>query len=620
MGISKKVKLISLVSIGVATILSVATSTSGLLLKHNETININNDLNQNATENVSNNQPIVDNVNNNIQKTKPLIPSASNYFNAKLSSVNGPILFWDNKITSADWFGAERWSIDLLQASYSGINFSINPDAHNGWKRTWLNWDLDKKNDILYILSSWGRVGNKNSGPPQQNVIAIDVASGNIKKIYELKNLKLDAFFAVSVLEDGNVLVYAKQGHAVTENILIDTKNHSYKVANGNLDKISVKPSGFDKSKNYLMNLIPIAKNRNLAVTYNLTGKSGTDNDEGANEGTSQVEFILCDDNMNIIPEAQGNWKQPFLVTEAITGTKNSSIWPQRDWYKLIDNRVVTIIYDKLIIINPKNFNNPSLEIHTLDEDKWVESWSFDTNENLFYKIKDATIIKKVVLPKNNEKPSISEYFDLNNASIEKIKKNAKSFNLYNVYGYAGQIMLINTWFSKWVNSEGYPKNDESVDGIKQKEYGLAAAITDNKNSTGNGDTKGLLNTEDAFQKSADFYIEENILKNKLPSEITRNDLSFTEKGFLTKNKTMENGQLKYPPFVKVITNDQNKSLKIEANIDQIPWFVGDNKMPENIPPLKIVKEFQSGVEITNRYWWKKQKKIMILKTLYLQS
>ena len=609
--ISKKAKLISLASIGIAATSVVTTSATGLLMEQKETVNVNNDLsndlNQNVTGNV-NNKPVTDTTNNNIQQTKPLIPSASNYFNAKLSSVNGPILFWDNKITSADWFGAERWNIDLLTANHNGIKFSINPEGHKGWKRTWLNWDLDKKNNILYVLSSWGRVGTggkDNKGVPQQNVIAIDVTTGKIIKIYELKDLGVDAFYALSVLDDGNVLVFAKQGHAISENILINTKDHSHRTSTGNLDKISVRPTGYDSSTNYLMNLIPIGPNRNLAVTYNMTSHSGTDNDDGADKGTSQVEFILCDDNMKTIEQAEKEWSKPVLVTEAIKNTKNSAIWPQRDWYKLIDGRVVTVIYDKLIVINPKNLNNPLLEVHTLDKDKWVESWSFDTNENLFYKNRDETKIKKVTLSKNNA-ISISEYYDLNNDPINEIKINGSSFNLYNVYGYAGQIMLVNTWFSKWINSDEYPdKKENHPDKDKMKFYGLAAAITDNKNSSGNGDTKGLLNTDKAFQKSADFNIEENILKNKLPSEITRNDLSFTEKGFLTKNKTMENGQLKYPPFVKTKMDDSTKELEVEAHIDQIPWFVGDNKMPENIPPLKITKKFKSEVEIKNRYWWK---------------
>ena len=605
MKLIKKFKLVSLISLAVASVSIVAGTTSVLLVKGGENQKINDVNNSDFNQNVSgNNSSIVDTNNSNSDQTiKPLIPSASNYFNAKLSSVNGPILFWNTKITSADWFGAERWSIDLLDVKDdSGVKFNINKDGHDGWKRTWLNWDLDKKNNILYILSSWGKVGGNSTvlGTPQQNVIAINVTTGKIIKVYELKNMEKDAFFAVSVLEDGNVLVYAKQGNAVTENVLINTKDKTYKIGKGNLDKISVKPSEFPSSKNYLMNLIPIGKNRNIAITYNLTGHSGTSDDNGQDQGNSQVEFILCDDNMNFIKDAQGDWKKAIKVTDAITGTKNSKIWPQRDWYKLIDNRVVTVIYDKLIIINPKNENNPELSIFTLTHDKWVESWSFDTNENLFYKNKGETEIRKVTLPKNNENPSISSYYELKNSPQEKIQKNAQSFNLYNVFGYAGQIMLINTYFDDYIKPESYPNDALS------KDYGLAVAVTDNKGSAGHGDIKGLLNTEDAFQKSADFFIDQDILKNKLPSEITRNDLTFTEKGFLTNNKKTENGQLKYPPFVKTKIDDKKKELEVEVYIDQIPWFVGDNKMPDNIPPLKITKKFNSEIDINNRYWWKK--------------
>ena len=607
MKLIKKFKLVSLMSLVVASVSVVAGTTSVLLVKQQKDIqkidDVNNsDFNQNVSDN---NSPIVNVDNNNVQKAKPLIPSGSNYFNAKLSSVNGPILFWNTKITSADWFGAKRWEIDLLNAKDdNGIKFSINPNGHDGWKRTWLNWDLDKKNDVLYVLSSWGRIGDPTTGTPQQNVVAIDVSTGKVIKVYELKDIGLKAFFAVSVLENGDVLVYAQQGNAVTKNIIINTKKQTYEMGQGDLESISKLPenengSDYSSSKNYLMNLIPIGPNRNLAITYNLTGHSSSTEDNGKDKGTSQVEFMLCDDNMKKIPNAQGNWNKPVLVTKAIKNTINSMIWPQRDWYKLIDGRIVTVIYDKLVVINPNNLNNPDLKVFVLDKDQWVDSWSFDTNENLFYKNKDDTKIKKVIIPKNNDSPKISEYLDLINTSNQKIKDNARSFNLYNVFGYAGQIMLINTYFSPYVQPNSYP------DDALSKNYGLAVAVTDNKNSAGYGDTKGLLNTEEAFQKSADFFIDKDILANKLPSEITRNDLSFTEKGFLTKNKTMINGELKYPPFVKTTIDDKNKKLKIEANVDQIPWFVGDNKMPDNIPPLKIVKEFQSDVEITSRYWWK---------------
>ena len=608
---SKKAKIISLASLGIASVTAVGTSTTALINQQNDPNSFDSNLNVNLNQNQNTitNPSIEGNLNNNVQQTKPLISSASNYFNAKLSSVNGPILFWDNKITSADWFGAERWSKNLDTEAFGGKKFNLNPnnDHQNGWRRAWLNWDLDKKNNILYVLSTQDLVNKK----PTQNVLAIDVLTGNILHMYELEGDNSGAFFAVSVLENGNLLVYGQQKHASTRHILIDTKSKKWKINSGDLEKISELPKNegnndYSKSKNYLMNLIPIAPNRNLAMTYNMTSHSNTDNDAGADQGTSQVEFILCDDNMKIVQTADQKWKKPVLATLAIKNTKNSAIWPQRDWYKLIDGRVVTVIYDKLIIIDAKNPNNLEMNVFELDKDGWVESWSFDTNENLFYKVKGDSKIKKVTLPKGSGSPSVSEYYDLKNTSIDKIRDNASSFNLYNVYGYAGQIMLVNTWFWKWVNSDEYPdKKPDHQDKDKMDTFGLAAAVTDHKNSSGSGDIKGLLNTDQAFQKSADFKIEENILKNKLPSEITRNDLSFTEKGFLTNNKKTAGGKLLYPPFTKLENNDQTKKLVIEANVDQIPWFVGDNKMPENIIPLKIKKEFVTGEDISKRFAWK---------------
>ena len=612
MKMTKKIKTISFISLGVASTLVAVSAASVLVVNNSNYSNITVG-DKNLVDNIDLQPAEEVNHSKAPSDTKPLIPSASNYFNAKLSSVNGPILFWDGKITSADWFGAKRWTIDLDTVTFNNKKFNINTDGkgHNGWIRSWLNWDLDKKNNILYVLSTWARVGGR-SNPPQQNVLAIDVTTGKIFHMYELIDIWTDAFFAISVLEDGNVLTYGHQQHASAKHVLINTKNKTWKKGEGNLGSVSKIPDGpeYNGSKNYLMNLFPIAPNRNFAVTYNLTNKSSTQGDAGSQgPETSRVEFILCDDNMNIVKTADPKWQVPIIATPAIKNTQNSAIWPQRDWYKLIDGRTITVIYDKLIVIDARNNNNPIVNSYVLDKDEWVESWSFDTNENLFYKVKNDSKIKKVTLPKGNNNPSISEYFDLKNASIKEIQDNANSFNLYNVYGYAGQIMLVNTWFWSWVNSNQYPdKDNSSPDKDKIDTFGLAAAITDNKSSSGNGDTKGLLNTEKAFQKSADFDIGENILDNKLPSEITRNDLTFTEKGFLTNNKKTENGQLKYPPFVKTKIDDKNKELEVEAHIDQIPWFVGDNKMPENIPPLKIKKSFKTKTELSTRYWWKEAK------------
>ena len=97
MKLIKKFRLVSLISLAVASVSIVAGTTSVLLVKGGEVSsafdnNISNSINESPTNDLTNNN----------QTIKPLIPSASNFFNAKLSSPNGPILFWDTKITGAD--------------------------------------------------------------------------------------------------------------------------------------------------------------------------------------------------------------------------------------------------------------------------------------------------------------------------------------------------------------------------------------------------------------------------------------------------------------------------------------------------------------------------------------
>lgn len=116
-----------------------------------------------------------------------------------------------------------------------------------------------------------------------------------------------------------------------------------------------------------------------------------------------------------------------------------------------------------------------------------------------------------------------------------------------------------------------------------------------------------MLNTEKAFQKSADFNIKPNVLNTKLPSEITRDDLDLLYNSFFT-NRSDKNGDgtLKYEPFIKTEMNDLTKKLTIKVNIDQIPWFVTNNVMPNDIKPLTITKSFDSLVNTTDKFIWKK--------------
>ncbi|WP_412032554.1 lipoprotein 17-related variable surface protein [Malacoplasma muris] len=547
---------------------------------------------------------------------KPLVPSVSNMYNPKLSSKNGPIVFWKNKITSLDWFGAERWSIDVTTITIDGIQpFVVNGYNGTSWKRNWLNFDLDKTNDILYILSN----AKSNS---KQYAVAINVQTGTPTKKYETAEpitgeLNMNSFFMLKVLTNGNLAFLGRPGNignGQTDTIdVVDVKTGVTTRRKGNIDN-NVAPlpqntdgNDYSKSNNAVFNLIPIGTNRNLLAIYNLTGKPNTTGDDGAINGTSEVWFILVDDNLQTVSTATEKWQKAVSVTQGITNTRNSKTRPQCDYHVLLDGRVVTVIYDKLIVIDPVDLNNPTLAISTLDADKWIESWSFDSNESLFFKAKNSTQIKKVTLDQdraNVEHPNnvISPYYDLAQSPIDEIKTCANSLVLYNVYGYIGQIMLINAQYQEGILDALYP----NYAVVEQKKYGLAVAITNNKDVDGQGDTKGLLNTEKAYQKSADYDINADLLKTKLPSEITRSDITFLNNSFLTQNTSKnDDGTLKYEPFVKNEIDDKAKTLKLTLHLDQIPWFVTDGVMPNNVVPLQITKTFNFTSDINSRFSWK---------------
>ncbi|WPL36383.1 lipoprotein 17-related variable surface protein [Malacoplasma iowae] len=549
--------------------------------------------------------------NNNLinEELNKLTPTQANSQNTFLSAKTGPIVYWGSKISSLDWFGGERWSVDL-------DTMMENPFKTGDWKRSWFNYDYDRTNNILYILTSGASWSNV-----KQRLLAIDVETGKDaftgKEINEQNKISSidfpqtnsDVRF-LTVLKNGNVLMYGGAKTGLNGNAYlydknqnkIETVNHKFEE---HMNMIS-KPSD---SKWYFFNLIPVSNNRNLVEIVNFTTKSGVDIGNGVNDANFNVYFILVDDKLNIIKN--NKWSKPKLAANGINGYKNSKITPQRDYYYFADGKVVTVLYNRIIIVDPNgDVDFKSLKLS--DEDKWVLSWTFDSGENLFFKYKDdgfiyASSSTSVKSTQDNSLVNLNTYFDINSSSQNGVNKYAKDYILYNVHGYYGQIMMLNSYFNTDPNFKEITKEE-----IETNQYGLAVAITSNENNPLFGDIKGLLNTDKAFIKSSDFSIDDSILNNKLPSEISRQDLTITNDGFFTQNtEKNNNGTLKYPQFVKEVINDDGKkngdqgNLKITANIDQIPWFVNNNVMPSDIAPLTITKWFNTKQKISDRVNWK---------------
>ncbi|MEG2198612.1 MAG: lipoprotein 17-related variable surface protein, partial [Malacoplasma sp.] len=341
--------------------------------------------------------------------------------------------------------------------------------------------------------------------------------------------------------------------------------------------------------------IIPIIENRNIMVFQRYHGKV-----------KANLSLALVDDNFKPI-YATMNDSVPWSKMFYIGGDKDLKHWqpfPDKSFYKLLDGRVITVIYNKLMIFDNLKIESTQdfLTSYTLEEP--VQSFSFDTNENLFLTYRGQSNIHKLILPARNSsaQPISYPYYNLQDSSVNGIKNNASKFVLYNVSGYAGQIMLIKP-VERLDPHKTKPLNPTQEE-ITKNEYGLAAAIVNNVSSPQNGDSRGLLNTAEAFQFSADFDILKPILDAKIPSEITQSDLTLLNEAFFTINTTTNTtGELLYPSFVKGDIDDENGTFNIETNLDQVPWFA--SVLPTNFVPLKVKKVFSTKDKIASRVTWK---------------
>ncbi|WPL38543.1 lipoprotein 17-related variable surface protein [Malacoplasma iowae] len=571
----------------------------------------NNDLNNN------------DNSSENKQESKQLVPFDFNESWPLLVQNTGPIVSYQNKISSLDWFSSTRWSIDLLEATFNNQKiFGDSPTFVKWTDRAFINWALDRNNNALWLLTN----SIKNGGDVQkQKFIKIDSLNGTILDVKELSYKPAGEnwmYYSISVLESGNIMAYGQGNDKWEQFDILDTKTGEVTQKNsksGDIDKHiedDIKKYGSGDVRSRF--LFSIAKNMNILVLTNFSWK----NDQTSKNNFGDIYFAFVDDNMNRIQTGTGDeWYYAKKMAERSDMGKlnsESNTFPKLV-YKLPDGRILFSIYNKLFVFFPNETekqNKPvfkefdyGVKDDTTNKYLPVESWTTDTDNNVYAKFSNDTKIQKISIhgsTLDTTTITTSTYYNIDGNSDQTIKENAKNFVLYNVYGYSGQIMMLNP--RKITNIQDMDPSTD--DDINKKGIGIAVAITKNKNGDG-GDSKGYLNTDKAFVKSADFNINESILKNKLPSEISRNDLTITEGGFLTNNNTIDQttNQLKYKQFEKIKIDDENKSdsnnLEITANIDQIPWFVDNNVMPGNIPPLTITKSFKTGVKISERTTWK---------------
>ncbi|MDE7075092.1 MAG: hypothetical protein K2O21_00460, partial [Malacoplasma sp.] len=476
-----------------------------------------------------------------------------------------------------------------------GDNNKTGKDAtytKGSWQRAWLNWDYNRSTDTIWILG----YGNNKDTNSKQKLFSVDAITGILKETIDLG--VTGTVFYVSSLTSGNVMCYGTVSSSYDGTVfLYDVKTKTVNKISGNSKQQAEELK--DEKENTTLhthyrwsfsNLIPVADNINFVEIYSFGTKSSTE-DNGANLATYDVYFIMVDDKLNSIN--QNGWTKPKKIASGLPGYRNTTITPQRDYFTLLSGKVATVIYNNVVIIDSSNSNNIKTTNFTMSEAKWIQSWTIDANENLYFKFKDDEKIYKVDKTILNSS-SISNlspqtYLDLKGISTDGVNSYANNFVIYNVYGYTGQLMMINADPRTYIRSDPPPTDN-------QDKWGLAIGVTQNKLDQSNGDYKGLLNTENSFQKSADFEISESVLNSKLPSEITQNDIKPLNNSFFQASST-------YKSFVISEIDDTKGTFKITVNLYQIPWFA--STLPTDAIPTKIIKDFQTKNKIDSKVSWK---------------
>lgn len=519
---------------------------------------------------------------------KPLVPLESISDWPLLTAKTGPIVSYGNKITALDWYGGEIWSLDTTTLLPSGITTANMTTFTN---RAFINWDLDYVNSKLWFITNTGKDGQ----PPKQRLIKVNAITGeielNMSLAYQPANL-YRLFYKVSVLQSGKILIYGQGNEYWWLFDLYDPVTN--RITNYNKQSVVGNMTNWIGGDNRMAAFFPLGNNYNLGLLYHQTSDSRY----------NSRYFVLLDDQFNrIVTDTSSPWYNAVLFADTTTDValKNARVILQ--FYKFIDNQRTLFVFGSDIYIfwdklNPDN--SPQFQKFSLNSSEFIDSFTVDTNENLYFKFQNDTKINKITFNNaayNTMTYSTSTYYDLSGSPIQAIVDGATRFKLYNVYRYAGQILLIEAYTRPF---PGRLPPDPTTLGYP---CGLQVGITSNASDPNFGDTKGLLNTADAYRFGPDFTISQSVLDSKLPSEITSNDLTLLNESFLTSNVTSSDGNLLYPPFTKKDYNDETGSFVIEVNLDQVPWFA--TTLPVDFIPVRVQKVFNTKDKINSRVSWK---------------
>ena len=537
--------------------------------------------------------------------TSDLVPAQANGQNANISTTSGPVTYWNDTITALDWYGNKLWSQDMSKV------FGVTGVTYNGsWKRAWFNWDYNRSQNILWVLGY--------AYQSEQKVVGLDAATGTIKYQYNLGKKtgtvgsSDQPYKFISALSSGKVLTYGDPvaGYNGESTIYDPTTSKIEKFTGNSVNNVptSIEDVKFKGTYRwYFFNLVPIANNINIAEVVTFDNGNSTKDDGSANRASYNVYALLVDDNLNFIGNKQGNnssFKNAVLLAEGIAGYRNTTITPQRDYYTLLNNKTVTVTYNNVSVIDASDTSNIKLTQVKMTDSKWIQTWTVDANDNLYFKfLKDGKVyrIGGDSLKSGESSFSPSTYLDLDGISNESVKNNANNFLIYNVYGYTGELMMVNADYYAYINNYDANNKEPTADENETKLYGLAIAVVPNASDNNSGDFKGLLNTSNSFQKPADFTIEQSVLSSKIPSEITESDIKLLNDAFFKDSDSK--------PFIISNIDDVNGTFKVTANLYKIPWFA--TTLPKDSVPKVVTYTFDGksndnkAQSISSKVSWK---------------
>lgn len=149
---------------------------------------------------------------------------------------------------------------------------------------------------------------------------------------------------------------------------------------NGDSADTSILPMGESKYgsnyKWYFFNVIPIAKNRNIVEVVNYANTTNLDGDAGKGLANYNVYFLLVDDQLKMVSKS-GIWTQPIEVAQGVGNYRNTKMTLQRDYYTMLDGKVVTAAYNSYC---DGKTDNVQFGTYPMTNSKWIKSWAFDSN------------------------------------------------------------------------------------------------------------------------------------------------------------------------------------------------------------------------------------------------